>query len=704
MAVNQGIPNVNMERIQAALSRGDIAFALGLMCILVVLILPLPAWLLDIALAFSLMSSVLVLMTVLFIMKPLEFSSFPTVLLVTTMLRLGLNVASTRLILSRGHEGTHAAGHVIEAFGNFIMGGNFVIGLIVFGILVIVNFVVITKGSGRIAEVSARFSLDSMPGKQMAIDADLSAGLIDETEAKRRRKEVEGESNFYGSMDGAAKFVRGDAIAGLCITFINIVGGIIVGVAQMGVSLSTAAHTYTFLSVGDGLVAQIPALIVSTAAGLLISKAATDEGSANKALFDQLTAYPSALGMASFLMFFISLLPGLPFVPFVMLAGLTGYGAYTIAQKQEKDSLTRITEIDEQEQKVIHDEQEKISQQGALYVEPIRLELGYSLLPLLQNKDLNRSLPDQITALRKQLANEIGFVLPVVRIQDNIQIGSNEYTISIKEIVSAKGDLRPSMLLAMDPQNAEVMIPGEPTKEPTFGLNAKWIDYNRKAEAEGLNYTVVDPCTVIITHLTEVIKDNMVDLLTFEETQKLFDGLSKAHQKLLRDISPAQISMAGIQKVLHTLLQERVSIRDLPTILESIAEACTYSRDISAIAEHVRARLSRQICAANSDENGLLPIITLSPEWEQLFHESLVGEGESRQLAMAPSRLQGFIQKVQSTYNDQMIKGVVPVLLTNPTVRPHVRSVVERFRPSTVVLSQNEIHPRVKLKTCAQIE
>lgn len=701
---DQGIPNINMERIQAALSRGDIAFALGLMGILVVLILPMPAWLLDIALAFSLMSSVLVLMTVLFIMKPLEFSSFPTVLLITTMLRLGLNVASTRLILSHGHEGTHAAGHIIQAFGNFIMGGNFVIGLIVFGILVIVNFVVITKGSGRIAEVSARFSLDSMPGKQMAIDADLSAGLIDEQEAKRRRKEVEGESNFYGSMDGAAKFVRGDAIAGLCITFINIVGGIIVGVAQMGVSLSQASHTYTFLSVGDGLVAQIPALIVSTAAGLLISKASTDEGSANKALFDQLTAYPSALGMASFIMLFIAILPGLPFVPFVLLSGLTGYGAWKVTQDQERLAKEQIFEKTVEEQKVQSDAEEKMSQQGALYVEPIRLELGYSLLPLLQSKENGRSLPDQITALRRQLANDIGFLLPVVRIQDNVQLASNEYVVSIKEIQSAKGELRPNMLLAMDPQNQDVMLPGEATKEPTFGLNAKWIDNARRAEAERMGCTVVDPSTVITTHLTEIIKDNMVDLLTFEETQKLFDGLSKAHQKLLKDVSPALISMAGIQRVLQTLLQERVSIRDLPTILESIAEACTFTRDVPSITEHVRARLSRQICAANSDDEGVLPIITLSPEWEQLFNESLVGEGDSKQLAIAPSRLQNFISKIQSTYNDQMMKGVIPVLLTNPSVRPHVRSVIERFRPSTVVLSQNEIHPRVRLKTCAQIE
>jgi len=704
MPTNQGMPAINMDRIHAALSRGDIAFALGLMCILVLLILPLPAWMLDIGLAFSIMSSILVLMTVLFIMKPLEFSSFPTVLLVTTMLRLGLNVASTRLILTHGHEGPQAAGHVIQAFGNFIMSGNFVIGLIVFGILVIVNFVVITKGSGRIAEVSARFSLDSMPGKQMAIDADLSAGLINETEAKRRRKEVEGESNFYGAMDGAAKFVRGDAIAGLCITFINIVGGIIVGVAQMGVSFSTAAHTYTFLSVGDGLVAQIPALIVSTAAGLLISKAATDEGSANQALFSQLTAYPSALGMASFLMLFIALLPGLPMIPFLFLSVVTGYGAWKVTQEQEAVANNKVFEETMAEQREQTESQELMSQQGALYVEPIRLELGYSLLPLLQDAANGRSLPDQITALRKQLANEIGFLLPVVRIQDNIQLGSNEYCICIKEIQCAKAELRPNMLLAMDPQNREMPLPGEVTKEPTFGLNAKWIDPNRKVEAEKMGCTVVDPGTVITTHLTEVIKDNLVDLLTFEETQKLFDGLSKAHQKLLKEVSPAQISLAGIQRVLQMLLQERISIRDLPTILESIAEACTFTRDVSAISEHVRARLSRQICAANADENGLLPIITLSPEWEQIFHESLVGEGDAKQLAIPPSRLQSFIAKVQETYNEQLMKGIMPVLLTNPSTRPHVRSIVERFRPSTVVLSQNEIHPRVKLKTCAQIE
>lgn len=692
--------NFTLDRLNSALRRGEIVFALGLVSILVLLVIPMPTWALDISLAFSMMSSLLVLMTVLFIMKPLEFSSFPTVLLVTTMLRLGLNVASTRLILSNGHEGTMAAGHVIHAFGKFIMGGNFVIGIIVFGILVIVNFVVITKGSGRIAEVSARFSLDSLPGKQMAIDADLSAGIITEQEAKDRRKEVELESNFFGAMDGAAKFVRGDAIAGLCITFINVIGGIIVGVAQMGLTLNQASHTYTLLTVGDGLVSQIPALIVSTAAGMLISKTGT-EGTTNKALFDQLSAYPSALGMASFLMGFIAILPGLPFVPFMLLSVMTGYAAWKLSK--DKASQKALEDKKEENKKKQLEDGTAPAPQDSLYVEPIRLELGYSLLPFLQPDGSGKGLADKITNLRKQIAQEVGFVIPTVRIQDNVQLKTGEYVISIKEIESARGELRTNSLLAMDPHNQEVNIPGEATQEPTFGLKAKWITPNRKQEAEKLGCTVVDPITVLSTHLSEVIKDNMVDLLSYEETQKLLDGLGGAHKKLVKDLSPNQITTAGIQRVLQNLLLERISIRDLPTILEAIAEACMLSKDISIMTEHVRSRLARQICAANSDETGVLPIVTLSPEWEQIFHDSLIGEAEQRQLALAPSRLQNFISEVQNIFNAQMVKGIVPVLLTNPEARPHVRSIVERFRPSTVVLSQNEIHPRVKLKTCAEI-
>ncbi|MGB0935027.1 MAG: flagellar biosynthesis protein FlhA [Alphaproteobacteria bacterium] len=683
--------------IKEALKRPDVAFAFGLISILVVLVMPLPSWLLDMSLAISLTFSVVVLMTVLFINKPLDFNSFPTVLLISTMLRLALNVASTRLILSNGHEGTHAAGKVIQAFGNFVMGGNFVIGLIVFFILVIVNFVVITKGSGRIAEVSARFSLDAMPGKQMAIDADLSAGIIDEETAKTRRKELEDESNFYGAMDGAAKFVRGDAIAGLCITAINVVGGIIIGMAQMNLSLGDAAHSYTILTVGDGLITQIPALIISTGAGMLVSKAGV-EGSAEKAMFSQMSAHPHALGISSFLLGTMALLPGIPFIPFTLLSGLTGYGAWKLSQTAKEERKAQET-VDQAE---LEHKTEEESPLAALAIDSIRLEMGYGLLSLL-NSDKGKKLPEQIKSLRKQLAGEFGFVLPPVRIQDNMQLPNQTYCVRVKEIEAGRGEVRPDMLLVMDPTGQQIHLPGEETIEPTFGLKAKWIAQGEQEEAKRRGYTVVDPATVITTHLAETIKDNMVDLLSFSETKNMLDNMDDAHKKLLKDVVPNRISQSSVQGVLQNLLAERVSIRDLPTIMESIAEACNFTQDVDGIYEHVRARLSRQICAANMNDENILPIITLSPDWEQRFTEAIIVEGEARQLALPPTMMQDFIQKVRDVYEEQAIRGEMPVLLTNPQIRPYVRSVVERFRSLTVVMSQNEIHPKIKIKTCGQV-
>ncbi|MBX6322338.1 MAG: flagellar biosynthesis protein FlhA, partial [Rhodospirillaceae bacterium] len=466
-----GHPLALLGKLQSVVRRSEIAFALAVIAILTVLVLPLPAWMLDMALALSLTFSVLILMTVLFIARPLDFSTFPTVLLIATMLRLSLNLASTRLILSHGHEGTAAAGHVIEAFGSFVMGGNFVIGLIVFGILVVVNFVVITKGSGRIAEVSARFTLDAMPGKQMAIDADLSAGLINEAEARARRKALEDESAFFGSMDGAAKFVRGDAIAGLIITFINIVGGMVIGVAQQGLPFSEAAHSYTLLTVGDGLVTQIPALVVSTAAGMLVSKAGVT-GSADKALLAQLGGYPAALGLVSFLMGVMGLLPGIPMLPFFALAGLSG-GAAWVLDKRAKKAAREAEAAKSREAAAATPAEEPIA--AALQIDQIRLELGYALLPLIGSERGHR-LTDQVKALRRQLAGEIGFVLPAVRIQDNLQLPPNTYVIKIKEIEAGRGELRPNMLLVMDPRGEKIPLPGEETREPAFGLPALWVD------------------------------------------------------------------------------------------------------------------------------------------------------------------------------------------------------------------------------------
>ncbi len=700
-AGNQGGAGSFGGRVQSLsklLRRGEIALALGLMTILTVLIIPMPPWMLDISLALSITVSVLVLMVVLFIEKPLDFSTFPTVLLIVTMLRLSLNLASTRLILTHGHEGTAAAGHVIEAFGGFIMGGNYVIGIIVFAILVLVNFVVITKGSGRIAEVSARFSLDAMPGKQMAVDADLSAGLIDEAEARKRRKTLEDESNFFGAMDGAAKFVRGDAIAGLVITFINVIGGMIIGVAQQGLSMGDAAKSYTLLTVGDGLVTQIPALIVSVGAGMLVTKAGIT-GSTDKALFKQLSGYPAALGMAAFLMGMMALLPGIPKLPFMMLAALTGGTAYMVTRQHK---LIATQSADEKTEKAaaapVMDE--PIS--TALQIDAIRVELGYGLLGLI-NTEQGHRLTDQVKGLRRQLASEVGYVLPAVRIQDNLQINANSYIVRIKEIEAGRGDLRPNMVLVMDPRGDRINMAGEETTEPTFGLPAMWVDASAREEALFRGYTVVDPSTVITTHLTEIVKDNMAELLSHAETQKLLDDLPKENQKLIADLIPSQISVGGTQRVLQSLLSERVSIRDLPNILEGISEACGYSRNITAITEHVWARLARQISDASTDQGGVIPLVTLSPDWEQAFANALQGDGEDKQLVMAPTQLQQFIQTVRQTFERFTLLGESPVLLTSPGIRPYVRSIIERFRPLTTVMSQNEIHAKAKIRTLGQI-
>ena len=679
------------------LKRGDIALALGIIAILVILLLPMPTWLLDFSLAISITFSVVILMTVLFIRNPLELNTFPTILLIATMLRLALNLASTRLILSDGHTGTGSAGRVIEAFGNFVVGGNYVIGIIVFGILVIVNFVVITKGAGRIAEVAARFSLDAMPGKQMAIDADLSSGLIGEDEARKRRSSLEEENSFFGAMDGASKFVRGDAIAGLLITFINIVGGIIIGTAQQNMSLGNASETYTLLTIGDGLVTQIPALIVSTAAGMLVTRSGV-QGAADEAVLGQLTNYPIALTLATGLLVTVALLPGIPVIPFLALAGVTGGTAFALNQRQQQEKKEE-ARVEEEKQSAPLPE-EPIG--AALQIDNIRLELGYGLLSLINNPS-ERRLTEQIKALRRQLATEMGFIMPAVRIQDNLQLPPNNYILRIKEIEAGNGELRPNMLLVMDPRGEQISLPGEATVEPTFGLPAMWVGEQHREEAMFRGFTVVDAPTVITTHLTEIVRDNMSELLSYSETQKLLDELDGGHQKLIADLVPNQINIGGIQRILQNLLVERVTIRDLATILEGISEACGYTRNIGQITEHVRARLARQLSDDVVNEQGFIPLVTLSPEWEQSFAEAIVGQGDDRQLSMAPSKLQQFITAVRTVFERHAMQGETPVLLVSPGIRPFVRSVIERFRPITIVMSQNEIHPKAKIKTLGQV-
>ncbi|WP_087119738.1 flagellar biosynthesis protein FlhA [Brevundimonas sp. SH203] len=681
-------------------NRGEVLMAVGVIGVIMLLILPVPKMLLDLLLAISLVSSVLILMTAVMMKRPLDFAIFPTVLLVSTLFRLGLNLASTRLILTHGQEGHDAAGQVINAFGQLMMGGNFIIGVIIFAIILVVNFVVITKGSTRIAEVSARFTLDSMPGKQMAIDADLSSGLITEDQAKLRRKELEQESTFFGAMDGASKFVRGDAVAGLIITFINVIGGILIGTLQHKMALPDAANTYVQLTIGDGLVTQVPAIIISIAAGFLVSKAGV-EGTADKALVTQLATNPVSLGVVSGAAGLIGLIPGMPLIPFAALAIGSGFMAWRLGRNRLKPQPTEAERAAaEAAAKPKEDVEEPIA--NVLTIDEVKIELGYSLLSLINDLE-GRRLTDQIRALRRSLAQEYGFVIPQVRILDNMRLPTQGYAIRIKEMESGAGEVRLGHLMAMDPSGRQVELPGEHMREPAFGLPATWIEEGLREEATFRGYTLVDPSTVLTTHLTEILKENMADLLSYAEVQKLLKDLGAEEKKLVEELVPSVVTVTTLQRVLQALLREKVSIRDLPAILEGLAEAAPHSSSVTTLVEHVRARLGRQLCWQNKDGEGALPIVTLSPEWEAAFAESLIGNGEDKQLAMAPSRLQDFIRAVRDTFERIAMTGENPVLLTGPMTRPYVRSIIERFRGQTVVMSQNEIHPKARLRTLGQV-
>lgn len=676
------------------LMRGEVGMAVGVIGVIMLLIVPIPKMLLDLLLAISLVSSVLILMTAVMMKRPLDFAIFPTVLLVSTLYRLGLNLASTRLILSNGQEGHDSAGKIIQAFGELMMGGNFIIGVIIFAILLVVNFVVITKGATRIAEVSARFTLDSMPGKQMAIDADLSSGLINEEQAKLRRKELEQESTFFGAMDGASKFVRGDAVAGLIITFINVIGGLLIGILQHGMPAMEAANTYVQLTVGDGLVTQIPAIIVSVAAGFLVTKAGV-EGSADKAFAAQLATNPVSLGVVSGTAGLIGLIPGMPLLPFAALALGTGFMAWKLGRDRLKPPPAEPVDLKPRE-----DVEEPIS--TALTIDEVKIELGYALLALINDLE-GRRLTDQIRALRRSLAQEYGFVMPSVRILDNMRLPNQGYAIRIKEMDAGSGEVRLASLMAMDPAGRQVELPGEHTREPAFGLPATWIDESLREEATFRGYTIVDPSTVLTTHLTEILKENMAELLSYAEVQKLLKELKGEEQKLVDELIPSVVTVTTLQRVLQALLREKVSIRDLPAILEGLAEAAPHTTSVSTLVEHVRSRLARQLCWQHKADDGALPIVTLSPEWEQAFADSLVGPGEDKQLAMAPSKLQDFIRAVRDVFERAAMTGENPVLLTGPQVRPYVRSIIERFRGQTVVMSQNEIHPKARLRTVGSV-
>ncbi|MCS6891451.1 MAG: flagellar biosynthesis protein FlhA [Rhodovarius sp.] len=668
----------------------EAALVAGVLLVLAILVVPLPAVLLDAALAINITASVLVLMVALMLTRPLDFASFPQILLITTLFRLGLNVATTRAILADGHEGPSAAGEIVATFGRYLMQGDIVVGLIVFAILLMVNHVVVSKGAGRVAEVAARFHLDAMPGKQMAIDAELNSGAIDEKEARARRRELEEESAFHGAMDGASKFVKGDAIAGLVSTFINLLGGFAIGTLRHGMPLAEAVETYSILTVGDGLVGQIPALLVSVAAAIVVTKAAREER-ADEQMAKELGGW-KPLAVAAGSAGVMALLPGMPFLPFLALAGALGAAAW-FARRGAAEPAAAPPPAPPPAEAPIGE---------ALRMDLLRLELGYGLLSLAAG-DAPR-LTEQIRGIRRAIAQEMGFVLPAIRIQDNLELPADTYVIRVKEIEAGRGQLRPPLLLAIDPAGGLPDLPGERAREPCFGLPALWIEERLREEALARGATVVDCAGVLATHLTEIVREHMAELLSAAETQKLLDELPSEHRRLVTDLIPGQIGLPGLQRVLQGLLAERVSIRDLPTILEGVQEAIAANlRATAQILAVVRARLARQITDSLRSPQGHVAVISLTAETEVAFTEALTGPPEERQLAIEPARLQAFLEQLRALLLAADEQGEVPVLVVAPHLRLPIRAVIERFRPTLAVLAQNELHPRARLKNLGSL-
>ncbi|WP_413288926.1 flagellar biosynthesis protein FlhA [Bdellovibrio sp. HCB337] len=687
-----------IKRFEKFTKNTDLFVAVGLLGILAVMIIPLPPILLDVALSFSLSLSLLILLVSIYVKKTLEFTSFPSLLLMTTLFRLSLNVATTRLILTHGHEGTHAAGDVIEAFGNFVVGNNYVIGLIVFMILIVINFIVITKGSGRVAEVAARFTLDAMPGKQMAIDADLNAGLINETEARRRRKEIEQEADFYGAMDGASKFVRGDAIAGIIITLINIVGGLLIGVIQKGLDVSTAAKYYTMLTIGDGILAQIPALIISTAAGTIVTRSNGTEDNMGAEVTNQLLSNPRAMAISGAVIGLLALVPGLPTIPFlVMAAGLGGLSWIVRRYQQEK--------VDNEKQKAdaVASAPKKENIETMLPLDLVELEVGYGLINIVES-DKSGDLLERIVSIRKQFALDLGIVVPSIHIRDNLQLAPGEYRLLIKGNRVGGGALRPEYLLAMDPGNVLERIEGIATKEPAFGLDALWVSPNRKEEAEMAGYTVVDLPTVMATHLTEIIRTHAHELLGRQEAAGLVDNFKKTHPKVVEELIPDQMSLGSVVRVLQGLLKEQVSIRDLLTIFETLADEAPRNKDIEVLTENVRKALARSITAKYTTELGNIPVMTLHPVIEELIANSLLQTEQGVQLVMDPNTAHRLIGEIARTVETHPEIAGQPILLTSPTSRRHLFKLTHRFIPQLVVLSHNELTSDANVQSVALVE
>ncbi len=678
-----------MRFIDILRQRGDVVVAVGIVGILGIMLLPLHPLALDLFLSVSIALSVVILVTSIYIQKPLDFSVFPSLLLITTLYRLALNISSTRIILLRGNEGVDAAGHVIMSFGSFVVGGNYAVGFIVFLILVVVNFVVITKGAGRIAEVAARFTLDALPGKQMAIDADLNTGLIDDVEARRRRSVIAQESDFYGAMDGASKFVRGDAIAGLVITAINIVGGLLIGVLQKGMPLKDAAATYTILTIGEGLVAQIPALLVSTAAGLVVSRAGkeTDLG---KEITSQLLINPKALLTASGILFVLALVPGLPHVPFFVISLIAGGFGYvflkspvlTVAEEQEKEKAEAGV-------------REEPKLESFLEIDPLALEIGYGLIPLVEEG--KGELLTKVKAMRRQIAIDTGFIVPPIHIKDNLQLRPHEYCFFIRGIEISRNEVMPGHLLAVG-EEVPGRLEGVPTKEPAFGMPAVWIEERVAEKAQAAGYMVVDPAAVIATHLTEIIRRHGWELLTRTEVQALLDNVAKSYPKLVDELIPVHMTLGGVQRVLQNLLRERVPINDLVTVLETLLDHAAATKDSEILTEFCRQALARYITRQYQNQDGSVPVLTLDPKLERSLYEAVESGG-----AISPDIVSRLVKGIERALDKDRFTGIQPVILCSVQVRRFLKKLMDRFLPAVAVLSNAEIAPSARLYTMGMV-
>lgn len=685
-----------VKRFEKITKNTDLFIAFSILAILGVMIIPLPAWMLDIALTFSLALSILILLTSVYIKKTLDFTSFPSLLLMTTLYRLGLNVATTRLILSHGHEGPSAAGGVVQAFGSFVVGNNYVIGFIVFVILVVINFIVITKGSGRVAEVAARFTLDAMPGKQMSIDAELNAGIINEAEAKRRRKEIEQEADFYGAMDGASKFVRGDAIAGIIITIVNIVGGLLIGILQKDLDLATAAKNYTMLTIGDGLLAQIPALIISTAAGTIVTRSGSGENMGTE-ISNQLFANSRAIYISGAVLGALALIPGLPMVPFFTMGIVMAAVAWTLDQyKSEKAT---------DERKKLELEAATPKKENLDSVQPVdmlELEVGYGLIRVVDSSK-SGDLLERISSIRKQFSHDLGILVPSIHIRDNLVLAPGEYRFMIKGNKVGGGNLKPDMFMAMDPGNVAERIDGIPTKEPAFGLDAMWVSLSQKEKAEMAGYTVVDLSTVMATHITEMIRTHAHELLGRQDASALIENFKKTHPKVVEDLIPENLSLGGVVKVLQNLLKEQVSIRDLLTIFETLADEAGRTKDLDLLTEATRKQLSRSITSKYISETGEVNVMTFDPKLEELVSSSLLQTEQGVQLVMDPQSASRMISNIADQIERHPEIAGQPILLTSPTIRRHIFKLVSRFIPQLIVLSHSEVATDAQVQSVATV-